>query len=64
MPKTNEQIVNNRKVFCEGDSQNGIPGHPGIYLIIPETQKNITCPYCSRKFILKTATKISSDSQE
>lgn len=53
MPKTNEQIVNTRKVFCEGDSQKNESGHPGIYLIIPEPESSIVCPYCSRKFILK-----------
>lgn len=62
MPKSNEQIAETRKVFCEGESKNGEPGHPGVYLIIPESQEIIACPYCSRKFILSFSKKISSDS--
>lgn len=58
-----EKIVDERKVFCDGIFANCDSGHPGVYLVIPNNSKNITCPYCSKKFVLKTSAEILSDSQ-
>ncbi len=38
------------KVSCEGGK--GALGHPKVYLDMGEN-KEITCPYCSRHFVLK-----------
>jgi uncharacterized Zn-finger protein len=47
---TPEQIthVQTRTVSCDGGE--GAYGHPKVYLRIVD--KQITCPYCSRRFIL------------
>jgi uncharacterized Zn-finger protein len=54
MQNFEEKIVETRKIFCEGNSINNEPGHPGIYLVIPNTSNSVICPYCSKKFVLKT----------
>ncbi len=41
--------VKTRSVSCDGG--NGAYGHPKVYLKI--TGEQITCPYCSRLFILE-----------
>jgi uncharacterized Zn-finger protein len=45
--------VKTRKVSCDGTKADGNKGlgHPKIYLHI--TANEITCPYCSRKFVLE-----------
>ena len=53
MQNFEDKIVDERKVFCEGVFANGDPGHPGVYLIIPNNSDSIICSYCSKKFILK-----------
>lgn len=50
MDQRNIVYVDHRKVKCE-DLSHGI-GHPLIYLEIKESQ--ITCPYCSKIFKLKS----------
>jgi uncharacterized Zn-finger protein len=54
MVSVDELVVETRKVFCEGNSKNNEPGHPGIYLVIPNNSNSVVCPYCSKKFVLKT----------
>ena len=39
-------------VFCDGKSDQDPLGHPKVYLEM-EDNKHVTCPYCSRKFVLK-----------
>ena len=39
-------------VACDGGG--GALGHPKVYLHIDPEHGRITCPYCSRTFILKT----------
>jgi uncharacterized Zn-finger protein len=41
--------VTTSKVACDGNG--GALGHPRIFLKFGE-QREISCPYCSRKFIL------------
>lgn len=54
--KTNDIVYSTSpKVVCDG-SNNVNNGHPRIYLDM-ETEGEIVCPYCSRKFILKTDEK-------
>jgi uncharacterized Zn-finger protein len=48
--------VKTRAVSCDGGD--GAYGHPKVYLRIVETQ--ITCPYCSRLFILEPGATDSS----
>jgi uncharacterized Zn-finger protein len=42
-------IVETKSVSCDGGS--GTSGHPNIYLNIGD-KGEITCPYCSRTFML------------
>ncbi|TCS63676.1 zinc-finger domain-containing protein [Varunaivibrio sulfuroxidans] len=48
-------IVESRTVPCDGDG--GALGHPKVYLEIPHDESEITCPYCSRRFVLDAAKK-------
>jgi len=43
--------TNSRTVSCDGG---GDLGHPKIYLEIALDKKDITCPYCSRMFVLNS----------
>lgn len=43
--------VTENEIACNGG--NGSLGHPKIYLYIPKETGSITCPYCSKKYILK-----------
>lgn len=40
-----------KEVACDGGK--GSLGHPRVYLTFPKNANSITCPYCSRKYILK-----------
>ena len=40
-------------VYCSGDENDG-SGHPKIYLTIDPNVGEIVCPYCSKKFIMKS----------
>lgn len=42
------QYVTKRSVYCEGENE--YIGHPKVYLEVK--QGEITCPYCSRKFVI------------
>jgi len=41
--------VNSLEVSCDG----GMLGHPKVYLHIDPDAGNITCPYCSRQYMLR-----------
>ncbi|MBN9542646.1 MAG: zinc-finger domain-containing protein [Alphaproteobacteria bacterium] len=46
-----EQVVykvNTHEVYCDGESP--AIGHPRVFLTMGEA-KEISCPYCSKKFI-------------
>jgi uncharacterized Zn-finger protein len=43
--------VRSLEVSCEGSG--GALGHPKVYLHIDQDKGSVTCPYCSRQFILK-----------
>jgi len=43
--------VKTRSVSCDGGG--GDLGHPKVYLKIAPSESEITCPYCSRKFLIK-----------
>jgi len=50
--KTYETIkTNTRNVTCDGNNKDS--GHPRVSLKIGPTETQVTCPYCSRVFILK-----------
>ena len=38
-------------VACSGDG--GALGHPKVYLHLDAETHSVTCPYCSRMFVLK-----------
>ncbi len=43
--------TNKKEVACDGGK--GSLGHPRVYLTFPASgEREITCPYCSRKYIL------------
>lgn len=46
--------TDNPKVTCEGDG--GALGHPRIYLNMGD-KREIDCPYCGRRFVLKAGAK-------
>ncbi|MFO1242675.1 MAG: zinc-finger domain-containing protein [Rickettsiales bacterium] len=41
--------VDHSEVACDG----GTLGHPKVYLHIERETGEVTCPYCSRTFVLK-----------
>ncbi|TNE39567.1 MAG: zinc-finger domain-containing protein [Alphaproteobacteria bacterium] len=45
--------VEDHKVSCDGGG--GALGHPRVWLEMGEDHK-VTCPYCDREFVLKSAT--------
>jgi uncharacterized Zn-finger protein len=46
--------VTSVQVACDGG--NGALGHPRVYLHIdPDHHDSITCPYCSRTYVLKSS---------
>lgn len=47
------RIVTTTRVACDGGE--GALGHPRVYLLIPEDQGWVECPYCDCKFILADA---------
>ena len=48
--------VDTKKVACGGDG--GALGHPKVYLEMGN-KTEITCPYCSRHYVLKEGVEIS-----
>jgi uncharacterized Zn-finger protein len=61
MIKQNIIFTNKKEVVCDGsnnfetiiDSKKSTLGHPKIYLKMADNQNEITCPYCSKTWILK-----------
>ncbi|HEU5048661.1 MAG TPA: zinc-finger domain-containing protein [Rickettsiales bacterium] len=49
--------VHAAEVACDG--KNGGAGHPRVYLHIDRNSNQITCPYCSRTYVLKTESHAS-----
>lgn len=43
--------VQSLDVACDGGG--GPLGHPKVYLHIDQNKGSITCPYCSRTYVLK-----------
>jgi uncharacterized Zn-finger protein len=43
--------VKTREVSCDGGK--GALGHPKVYLTFPKGSNEVTCSYCSRKFVFK-----------
>lgn len=42
------------EAVCDGGG--GALGHPRVYLHIDQDKGEITCPYCSRQYVLKLGT--------
>lgn len=47
--------THHHQVACDGSA--GALGHPRVYLHIDESKGQITCPYCSKTYVLKQAKK-------
>jgi len=45
--------VSSLEVACDGGG--GALGHPRVYLHIDQDKGEITCPYCSRQYVLRVA---------
>jgi uncharacterized Zn-finger protein len=43
--------VNSLEAVCDGGG--GALGHPRVFLHIDQDKGEITCPYCSRKYVLQ-----------
>ena len=46
-------IVEENAVACDGGK--GALGHPRVYLNIKDDVGHIDCPYCGRRYVLKSA---------
>ncbi|CUH99231.1 zinc-finger domain-containing protein [Leisingera aquaemixtae] len=49
------KIVDSRKVACDGSE--GALGHPRVYLLIPEDENFVECPYCDCKYVYRDTAK-------
>ena len=58
MTKSFDKIeeVQTQKVTCNGDANDG-SGHPMIWLQLSLSSREITCPYCDKKFVYKELNK-------
>lgn len=66
MPATATQeqeafIVSKTSVPCDGGAKKsgGALGHPKVYLKVDPTSGDVTCPYCSRRYVLDPNVKVS-----
>ena len=51
--------VSNEQVACDGSG--GPLGHPRVYLHIDhEAGDKVTCPYCSKTYVLRHAGKVGN----
>ncbi len=50
--------VNSLRVMCDGGSST--LGHPRVFLTIKKEIREVVCPYCSRRYILKGFDKPSN----
>ena len=48
-------LVSSLEVTCDGGG--GALGHPRVFLHIDQDKGEITCPYCSRQYVLKSLDK-------
>ncbi len=53
-------IVSEKRVACDGGG--GALGHPRVFLEIDSTGA-VTCPYCSRHFVLAGAAKAEPETE-
>lgn len=54
--------VTHAEVACDGGG--GALGHPKIYLHMDPEDGAITCPYCSRTYVLKNHERVRSSTGE
>lgn len=47
--------VHTLEVACDGGG--GALGHPKVYLHVDQDSGQVTCPYCSRTYVLKLSGK-------
>ncbi|MEI6987384.1 MAG: zinc-finger domain-containing protein [Rhodospirillaceae bacterium] len=52
MPSVETITVDTLATVCDGD---GALGHPRVYLSV-DNSVGVVCPYCSRRFVLRTGT--------
>lgn len=53
MAQFEEKVVDSLEVCCDGNGSDAATGHPKVYLHINQEEGSTTCPYCSRKFVLR-----------
>lgn len=58
MPAFETIEVSSVKVACDGGK--GPLGHPRVYLNMGD-KGAIDCPYCSRRYVLKSGAKVTAD---
>lgn len=49
--------IDRLEVACDGGG--GPLGHPKVFLHIDQEKHQVTCPYCSRLYVYKTAHRAS-----
>jgi uncharacterized Zn-finger protein len=52
-PAPETEVVSRWKVACDGGE--GALGHPRVWLVIPEDQGWIDCPYCDKRYVHDSA---------
>jgi uncharacterized Zn-finger protein len=52
--------VDSLEVVCDGGG--GATGHPRVFLHIDQDKGEITCPYCSRQYVLRVVAARKSGS--
>ncbi len=50
------EVINTETAQVSCDGGGGALGHPRVYLQIKPEVGEIECPYCGRRFVLKTDT--------
>lgn len=51
--------VDTLEVACDGGE--GALGHPRVFLHIEPETRDVVCPYCSRRYVLREGVSVAGD---